>query len=168
MSETTLNTNFEDVKSQVKTSLDLDILKYCQDEKTKTLEKRTKWISSPFASLLLSTFFALLGTAFGVWLQGQANMKLERQKFEADLILKMIATDDQDKSVLNLKFLINTGLIEDDLLKIRLEKIIKNKKNVPALGVAEIKNIQKENNLPQDGILGPVTRMKLDEAAAKK
>jgi len=151
--------DFEEVRSQVKTPLDLEILKYTEDEKAKSVQKG-KWVSSPLIAIVLSAVFALLGTGLGAWLQGQSNIKLEKQKFEADLILKMLETNDQDKAVLNLEFLIKTGLIENDTLKTRIQGMIHNKKLLPTLGINEARSFQQSNGLTPDGIVGPQTLKK--------
>jgi hypothetical protein len=48
-----------------------------------------------------------------VWFQKERQMELERQKFESDLILKVIETNDPDKAAENLQFLLNSGLVSD-------------------------------------------------------
>lgn len=83
----------------------------------------------------MSAAFGLLGTGFGAWLQGEANLNLEKQKFEANLILKMIETNgNQEQSASNLSFFIKAGLLENSTLESRLSDLIKNKE-VPSIGV---------------------------------
>jgi hypothetical protein len=133
MADTQPNESFNKFKSQIKTELDFEVFKYYQEEQSKSIEN--KWLKSQYAPIILSAIFALLGTGVGAWIQGVANRNLEKQKFEADLVLKMIETNgDQQAAAQNLNFLVQTGLVNDDNLRVKLSKIIKNPREVPSLG----------------------------------
>ncbi len=137
MTDNISNTSFKELKAKIQNELDLEILKFSEEQKAKREGKR-RWINSPLTAIILSAIFTLFGTGIGAWYQGRANMELEKQRFQADLILKMIETNgDQKKAALNLEFLIKTGLIENDSLKERIEKIIENPVNVPTLGIID-------------------------------
>jgi murein L,D-transpeptidase YcbB/YkuD len=129
--------NFDDIKSKVSTSLDLEILKFSEDQKTKQ-KQENNFFKSSFAPLILSAIFAIIGAIAGAWFQGISNAKLEKQKFQASLILKMIETNgNQQKAASNLKFLIKTGLIDDKELSENIEKMLGNAKGIPSLGIVD-------------------------------
>jgi hypothetical protein len=60
---------------------------------------------------LLLAIVGLVGTGVGVVFQGFWNTRLEREKFEFSLIEKALATRDKNEAALNLKFLVDAGLI---------------------------------------------------------
>lgn len=185
-----LQDSFDDLRVKLKTELDLEIFKLSEELKLKK-KKEGSWLSSSYAPIILSAVFALMGTGFGAWLQGEANAKLENQKFQTELVLKMIDTQgDQNQAASNLTFLLTTGLIKDDSLANKLKKLVKNPSEIPLYGTASkpeilkqiqkelqalnyykgeidgaatevftsaIKQFQKDNSFPPDGILGPVT-----------
>ncbi|NVM64923.1 hypothetical protein FHW88_003212 [Mucilaginibacter sp. SG538B] len=133
MADTQPDESFNKFKSQIKTELDFEVFKYYQEEQSKRSEN--KWLKSQYAPIILSAIFALLGIGVGAWIQGVANRNLEKQKFEADLVLKMIETNgDQQAAAQNLNFLVQTGLVNDDSLRVKLSKIIKHPGEVPSLG----------------------------------
>ena len=112
MADTQPDESFNKFKSQIKTELDFEVFKYYQEEQSKRSEN--KWLKSQYAPIILSAIFALLGTGVGAWIQGVANRNLEKQKFEADLVLKMIETNgDQQAAAQNLNFLVQTGLVNE-------------------------------------------------------
>jgi hypothetical protein len=67
----------------------------------------SNWFTSP----LLLAIVGLIGTGVGAVLQGFWNTRLEREKFEFSLIEKALATRDKNEAALNLKFLVDAGLI---------------------------------------------------------
>jgi hypothetical protein len=82
---------------------------------------RSRW-SSPVVVALLVAATAGLGNAAAIWLNGWEQRKLEttramqtkdieETKAEAARILEAIRTDDPDKAAVNLKFLLEAGLL---------------------------------------------------------
>ena len=63
---------------------------------------------------ILVAIFGIVGTLFGAWLQGYSNRKLERLKFESEIILKVATSDSIAQNKKNLKFLLDAGFISDD------------------------------------------------------
>ena len=61
----------------------------------------------------------LLGASISSWLQGYNNTKLERDKFEFQVILKAATSDSLDRNKKNLQFLLDAGIISDEKHKIR-------------------------------------------------
>jgi hypothetical protein len=62
---------------------------------------------------IMGIVIAALGTVLGSWLQGNTNQKLEKLKFESEVILKIAASDDIEQNKKNLKFLLDAGFISD-------------------------------------------------------
>jgi hypothetical protein len=62
---------------------------------------------------IMGIVIAALGTIVGSWLQGNTNQKLEKLKFESEVILKIAASDDIEQNKKNLKFLLEAGFISD-------------------------------------------------------
>ncbi len=73
---------------------------------------------SPLGVALFSGALGLIGTGAGALLQGYSNMKLERQKFESQLIFKAIETGNPEAAAKNLLFMVKIGLIQDPTGKI--------------------------------------------------
>jgi hypothetical protein len=51
--------------------------------------------------------------------QHNQSLELERSKAEAERILEVIKTNDPDKSIQNLRFLLSAGLIKDNEINVR-------------------------------------------------
>lgn len=68
---------------------------------------------------ILVAVFGILGTAIGAYIQGHTDEKLERLKFESDVILKAATSDNNEKNKKNLKFLLDAGFINDQNGSIR-------------------------------------------------
>lgn len=67
-------------------------------------------------------FIAIIGcliTLFGIITTSIMSIKLEEEQFESNLIIKAIADNDIDKSKRNLIFLIETGFVSKDNMKIK-------------------------------------------------
>jgi hypothetical protein len=85
---------------------------------------RSRW-SSPLVLAVLAAAIAALGNAAAIWLTGIAQRNLEttkteqariieESKAEAARILEIIKTgNDPEKAAVNLKFLVDAGLISD-------------------------------------------------------
>lgn len=73
---------------------------------------------TPTQVTILAAIFGILGTGLGAWLQGYSNQKLERLKFESEIILKVATSDSIEQNKKNLKFLLDAGFINDEQGKI--------------------------------------------------
>jgi hypothetical protein len=84
---------------------------------------RSRW-SSPLAIAIFAAAAAGIGNAAATWLTGVQQRRLESEKSEqvqrieetkaeGARILQMITTGDPDKAAVNLKFLLDAGLISD-------------------------------------------------------
>jgi hypothetical protein len=92
-------------------------------------EGRTGFSFTPLAATILGGTLAAVGTFVGAYIQGLNNMKLERQKFESNLVLKAVETGDRDKAKVNLLFLVDAGFLADS--KENIKKL--QKEDVPVL-----------------------------------
>jgi hypothetical protein len=98
-------------------------------------ESRSRW-SSPLVLAVLAAATAALGNAAAIWLNGieQRNLEttkteqariLEESKAEAVRILEVIKTgNNSDKAAINLKFLLDAGLISDADRRKNIEKFL--------------------------------------------
>jgi hypothetical protein len=95
---------------------------------------RSRW-SSPLVLAVLAAAIAALGNAAAIWLTGIAQRDLEttkaeqarsieETKAEASRILEVIKTGDPDKAAVNLKFLVEAGLISDADRRTSLQKFL--------------------------------------------
>ena len=75
------------------------------------LERRGLWLTSPLLIGSITAISGLIGTGIGAVLQGNANFKLERQKFEFTLIQDALEAPNQDEAARQLLFLVNSGVI---------------------------------------------------------
>lgn len=89
---------------------------------------------TPLTATLIAGLVGLLGTGIGAYMQGRSNQILERQTFEAQLIIKAVDTDDHTKAARNLSFLVNAGLVQD--ANGRIAKLIKNPTSLPVRNVS--------------------------------
>jgi hypothetical protein len=101
-------------------------------------ESRSRW-SSPLVLAVLAAATAALGNAAAIWLNGieQRNLEttktaqariLEESKAEAARILEVIKTgNNSDKAAVNLKFLLDAGLISDPDRRKNIEKFLVNR-----------------------------------------
>jgi hypothetical protein len=78
---------------------------------------------------ILVAVVGLLGTSLGALLTGYANrnierdkfeasQKMEKKKFESDIIMKVATSDSIERNKNNLKFMLNAGFITDEQGKI--------------------------------------------------
>ncbi|SIO46582.1 tetratricopeptide repeat protein [Paraburkholderia phenazinium] len=74
---------------------------------------------TPIRAAIIAGATAIIGAVIGALLQGFSNLTLEKSKLESSLILKAVATGNQEDAVKNLEFLLNTHLIEDKEGKLR-------------------------------------------------
>lgn len=75
------------------------------------LDKKSLWLTSPLLIGGITAISGLIGTGIGAILQGNANFKLERQKFEFTLIQKALQALNQNEAAKQLLFLIDSGVI---------------------------------------------------------
>jgi WD40 repeat protein len=97
-------------------------------------ERENGWVQkffSPFTTTVLAGAIALVGSIFATLMQGRQTLELEERKFEFnqqietkkqqhELILKMVAVDNEKQAKTNIKFLTDVGLITDPGLAQRL------------------------------------------------
>jgi hypothetical protein len=83
-----------------------DIVIKCNEQKNKN-----KFSNSPLVPILITALIGIAGAAFTNIYQSVSLRILERDKFEAQLILKAIESDSEQKRVDNLKFLVEANLI---------------------------------------------------------
>jgi hypothetical protein len=77
---------------------------------------------TPAQITIIVTLIGILGTLIGSYIQGMSNQKLEKLRFESDLITKVVSSNDLVQNKKNLKFLLDAGLITDNDHKI--EKLV--------------------------------------------
>lgn len=86
------------------------------------LDRRGLWLTSPLLIGAITAISGLIGTGIGAVMQGSANFKLERQKFEFALIQEALESPNQKEAAKQLLFLVNSGVIltldSDNLRKI--------------------------------------------------
>ena len=102
-------------------------------------EQRTSAWRSPLTVAIFATAAAAAGNAVVAlvngWLQRGledrkrgAEIQLERSQAESTRILEMIKTGDSELAASNLEFLVQSGLIADPSLLLRLEEFLKKRK----------------------------------------
>lgn len=106
------------------------------DLKARELEVSRKTGLTPITTAIIAGCTAIIGAIAGAIQQGSANLSLEKSKLESSLILKAIATGNEDEAVKNLKFFINTRLIEDKNGKI-LGAVEKAPHSIPVLPASD-------------------------------
>jgi hypothetical protein len=110
-------------------ALEIDRLKFEKEKSQMELKLIEREISlkerelnrsriTPTQITILVAIFGILGTGLGAWLQGYSNQKLERLKFESEIILKVVTSDSIEQNKRNLKFLLDAGFIKDEQGKI--------------------------------------------------
>jgi hypothetical protein len=125
-----------------------------------------------FKSPLTLALIGLLGTGVGATLQGFWNARLEKQKFESEMIKLALQEGTQEDKALFLNFLHSTQIVT--LFELKNVDELAKKGKLPTLAAAsegsrispfeqtltvrEIRDIQKLVCVPQDGILGLATR----------
>jgi hypothetical protein len=74
---------------------------------------------TPTQTTIIVAILGILGSVLLATLQEYSNQKLEKAKFESELVLKVGTSDSLEQNKRNLKFLLNTGLLTDLDGKIR-------------------------------------------------
>lgn len=80
--------------------------------------------NSAIITLILSGFFAVLGSVAGGVVQGHWNVKLAEQKYQSDLILKALESNSPDERLQTLKLLVHTNLIKQSDVRDSVSKYI--------------------------------------------
>ncbi|HJP64147.1 MAG TPA: hypothetical protein VJ844_11935 [Mucilaginibacter sp.] len=82
-------------------------------------------------ALILSGFFALLGTIVGGLVQGYWNVKLAEQKYQSDLVLKALESSSPEERLQTLKMLVHTNLIKESGIRDSVSSYIIQKQKDP-------------------------------------
>ena len=95
--------------------------------------KNTIWtaLTSPTVVTAITAVLGLFGAVLTNYFQQEANLKVEKQKNQAELITRSISTGDPESSAKNLIFLLDLGLIQDTQGKI--EKLRTKPADAPTL-----------------------------------
>jgi hypothetical protein len=125
----------EALKSIIKSELDVKIVELYYKEIAP--KKESSILKSPLTPIIFSALFAILGTILGAWMQGKSNLKLEERKYESTLILKMVETDSKGQAIENLGFLLDMGLIKNEDLRAKVDKVVKDSSRVALIKMAE-------------------------------
>ena len=106
------------------------------------LKTREVWFTSPVLIGIASAVFGLLGTGVGAALQGYANIRLERQKFEFLLIQTSLepsaegdSNDDRQEAARQLIFLVDSGIIQS-LDAEKIKQLAEEPENLPTFSQA--------------------------------
>jgi hypothetical protein len=118
-------------------------------------QARSRWLN-PLVIAILAAAVAALGNAGVTWVssheqralerdraanaekasvsQSQSALQLEKTKAEASRILEVVKTNNPDKAAENLQFLIDTGLIDDTIVKGQIQTYLSKRK--PGQGIS--------------------------------
>ena len=100
-----------------------------REHELKALEQARSGWRSPLAVAILAATVAAGGNALVAHTNGSSQRELEREKSEQTRILEMIKTGNADRAAENLRFLLESGLISDQLTVAKLETFLKNRKS---------------------------------------
>jgi len=102
--------------------LELDIeLQLLELKQKQALIDQKRRISQSILIAIIGGIAGLFGTGLNSWLQHQNEIRTEHARLKSSLILSAINTDETQKVVHTLKFLLKIKLIEDD----RLDDLLK-------------------------------------------
>lgn len=87
---------------------------------------RSQW-SSPLVLAVCAAAVAGLFNAGVAWVNGMQARTVEETKAEAARILEVIRTNDPDKAAVNLKFLVDAGLISDAVRRKDIQAFLDNR-----------------------------------------
>lgn len=120
----------------------------------------SKW-RNPLIVAVFAAIVAAVGNAFVAYQNSNQQRILEREKAEQARILEVIKTgNDPDKAADNLKFLLDSGLIANELQKGKLEQFLANRE--PGTGPS----LPSESNPPIQGISGVDDAVDLEQLPA--
>jgi hypothetical protein len=111
--------DFEREKWQAEQALAEAELQLKRDDLT-----RSRWIN-PLVIAVFAAAAAALGNAGVTWISSREQFALERSKSEATRILEVVRNADPDKAAINLKFLIDAGLIADQPTRDQIQEYLK-------------------------------------------
>lgn len=100
--------------------LDFEKEKFEKEIELKKTQNKKKLWNNPIYITILAAIIGLIGNTVVSYINNNSQLAIERQKAEAARILEVIKTGDPDIAAENLKFLLETGLIKNDTLKIRI------------------------------------------------
>jgi hypothetical protein len=78
-------------------------------------KETTSFTISPFAASIVGALIAVVGAFAGAIVQGYFSLALERQKFESELVIKLVETDNTVKARDNLVFFSRTGFLRKEI-----------------------------------------------------
>jgi len=78
---------------------------------------------TPAQVTIIVALLGIFSTLIATYVQNNGNQQLEKTKFESEIILKVASSNDLDQNKKNLRFLVDAGLISDNLQKIN--KVLK-------------------------------------------
>lgn len=112
-------------------------IKYNELQKMEKENKKGSLQSPTFVTILIA-LISLLGSFIANYIQKDNQMELEKQKFESDLIVMAVKTNDIKSCRDNLKFLLEVGLIQKNSLQ--LSKVLGDT-SIPILKLNSYSNI---------------------------
>lgn len=89
--------------------------------------RRSRWWN-PLAIAILTAAIAALGSAYVSWQNNKANLDLETFKAESARIFEIVKTGDPDKAAANLRFLLDTGLIQNSKTAMSISNYLEGRK----------------------------------------
>jgi hypothetical protein len=90
-------------------------------------------MSDSLKTTLIASLFALLGGIGGSAITGISQIKLAKQKFNADLVLKALESNLPEQRLQSLELLVETNLLQDDDIKNGVIKYSKDRKSNPSI-----------------------------------
>jgi hypothetical protein len=109
-----------DIKTLTEEQIKLEMLRLELAEKQKPPKK--KWSITAVGATIIVALMSFIGSMAGSFLQSKYASDLERQKFEANLIINGLKDGTQDQKAQYLNFLKNINLVSDDSLVAGISK----------------------------------------------
>jgi hypothetical protein len=105
--------------------------------------KRSRWSNNSLAIVVFVAGVGFFGNAWVTWFSSQQSRTLEDRKAEAARVLEIIKTGDPEKAAVNLKFLLDAGLISDPDQRKQLQAFLDKTPpgRGPALPLAPVTNL---------------------------
>jgi hypothetical protein len=91
-------------------------------------------------TLVLSSFFAILGTVAGGVVQGYWNTRMAEQKYQSDLVLKALESSSAEERLQTLKLLVHTNLIKQSDVRDSVNNYILEKQKDPE-SIPQVKSV---------------------------
>lgn len=86
--------------------------------------------NSQIGVLLVTGLLAILGTVAGGVIKGYWDTSLAEKKFQTDLVMKSLESEELEARIISLRFMIETNLISDQTLRTGIEEYLEKKPNV--------------------------------------